>query len=103
MGLAAAIAFSPAILPGRALAQSGITTDFKALAQTLRAGGLNILVRHGATNSNQADTDPFHLADISKQRNLSEKGKELARAFGAAIRSAGVPIGEVYTSEFNRG
>src|SRR5262249_49201231 len=57
---------------------------------------------HGATNSNQADTDPFHLADISKQRNLSEKGKELARAFGAAIRSAGVSVGEVYTSEFNR-
>jgi len=98
-----AMVFSSAILPGRSLAQSGPATDYKALGQTLRAGGLNILVRHGATNSNQADTDPFHLADIGKQRNLSEKGKELARAFGAAIRSAGVPIGEVYTSEFNRG
>jgi broad specificity phosphatase PhoE len=103
MGLAAAIAFSPAILRSQALAQSGTATGYKALAQTLRAGGLNILVRHGATFSNQADTDPFHLADISKQRNLNDKGKELARAFGAAIRSAGVPIGEVYTSEFNRG
>jgi phosphohistidine phosphatase SixA len=93
---------STAILPGRTAAQTATATDYKALAQMLRAGGLNILVRHGATNSNQADTDPFHLADISKQRNLSEKGKELARAFGAAIHSAGVPVGEVYTSEFNR-
>jgi broad specificity phosphatase PhoE len=101
--LAIALAFSSTLLEGRALAESGSATDYKVLAQTLREGGLNILVRHGATNSNQADTDPFHLADISKQRNLSEKGKLLARAFGAAIRSAGVPIGEVYTSEFNRG
>jgi phosphohistidine phosphatase SixA len=97
--LVAALAFSS----GAVLAETGSATDFKALAQALRAGGLNILVRHGATNSNQADTDPFHLADISKQRNLSEKGKELARAYGTAIRLAGVPVGEVYTSEFNRG
>jgi phosphohistidine phosphatase SixA len=102
-GLALTMAIPLAILPGSALAQSGTATDYKALAQTLRAGGLNILVRHGATFTNQADTDPFHLADVSKQRNLNDKGKELARAFGAAIRSAGVPIGEVYTSEFNRG
>ncbi len=100
--LAIAMTFSLAILLGQAKAETGTATDYKALARTLRVGGLNILVRHGATNSNQADTDPFHLADISKQRNLSEKGKELARAFGAAIRSAGVPVGDVYTSEFNR-
>ena len=63
--------------------------DHPALARTLRAGGLIILMRHGATFSNQADMDPFNLADISKQRNLNDKGKELARAFGAALRSAG--------------
>jgi broad specificity phosphatase PhoE len=76
--------------------------DTKALAQVLREGGHVILVRHGATFSNQADTDPFNLADVSKQRKLNDKGKELAKAFGAAIRAAGVPIGEVYTSQFNR-
>ena len=72
------------------------------LAEALRAGGHVILVRHGATFSNQADTDPFNLADVTKQRKLNDKGKELAKAFGAAIRAAGVPIGEVYTSQFNR-
>ncbi len=56
----------------------------------------------GMAQSNQADTDPFNLSDIAKQRNLNEKGKELARTFGDAIRSAGVPVGEVYTSQFNR-
>jgi phosphohistidine phosphatase SixA len=76
--------------------------DINQLAQTLRAGGHLILVRHGATFSNQADTDPFNLGDVSKQRNLNDKGKELAKSFGAAVRSAGVPIGNVYTSLFNR-
>ena len=76
--------------------------DTKALAQALREGGHVILVRHGATFSNQADTDPFNLADVSKQRKLNDKGKELAKAFGAAIKAAGVPIGEVRTSQFNR-
>jgi phosphohistidine phosphatase SixA len=76
--------------------------DTKELALALRAGGHVILVRHGATVSNRADTDPFNLSDIAKQRNLNDKGKELAKAFGEAIRAAGVPVGEVYTSQFNR-
>jgi len=52
--------------------------------------------------SDQADTDPFNFDNIPKQRNLNEKGKELARAFGDAIRQIGIPVGEVYTSNFNR-
>ena len=70
--------------------------------EALRAGGHVILMRHGATFSNQADTDPLKLADVTKQRNLNDKGKELAKAFGKAIRAAGVPVGKVYTSQFNR-
>src|SRR6185503_8479299 len=72
------------------------------LAEALRAGGHVILVRHGATFSNQADTDPLRLADVTKQRNLNDKGKELAKAFGKATRAAGVSVGKVYTSQFNR-
>jgi hypothetical protein len=78
------------------------TIDAKALTTALKSGGHVILVRHGATFSNQADTDPLHLADVSKQRNLNDKGKQLATAFGAAIRATGVPVGDVYTSQFNR-
>jgi phosphohistidine phosphatase SixA len=80
----------------------GSSSDSEGLAQALRAGGHVILLRHGATFSNQADTDPFNLADVAKQRNLNDKGKELARKFGEAIRAAGVPVGRVYTSQFNR-
>jgi phosphohistidine phosphatase SixA len=76
--------------------------DTKGLAEALRAGGHVILVRHGATFSDQADANPFDLSDVTKQRNLNDKGKVLAKAFGEAIRSAGVPVGEVYTSQFNR-
>jgi broad specificity phosphatase PhoE len=68
----------------------------------LRAGGLVILVRHGATFADQADTDPFNLDNVAAQRNLNDSGKALAKAFGEALRQAGVPVGKVYTSKFNR-
>src|ERR1700731_604033 len=76
--------------------------DDKDLAQALRAGDLVIVVRHGATFPDQADTDPFNLDNIAAQRNLNDKGKALAKAFGDALRQAGVPGGKVYTSKFNR-
>jgi phosphohistidine phosphatase SixA len=82
--------------------QEGMIQDPKQLVQSLRSGGYVIVVRHGATFSNQADTDPFNLDNIAKQRNLNEKGKELAQAFGNAIRQVRIPVGEVYTSNFNR-
>jgi phosphohistidine phosphatase SixA len=89
-----------AMLPALARAQASV--DDKALATALRAGGLVILVRHGATFADQADTDPFNFDNIAAQRNLNENGKALAKAFGDALRQAGVPVGKVYTSKFNR-
>jgi phosphohistidine phosphatase SixA len=83
-------------------AQQPMIQEGQQLVQSLRAGGYNILVRHGATFNNQADTDPFNLNDIAKQRNLNDKGKALAKSFGDAIRRHGVPIGTAYTSLFNR-
>ena len=76
--------------------------DDKDLAQALRAGDLVIVVRHGATFPDQADTDPLNFDNIAAQRNLNDKGKALAKAFGEAIRQAQVPIGKVYTSKYNR-
>src|SRR6266478_10024880 len=74
----------------------------KDLAQALRAGGLVIAVRHGATFPDQADTDPLHPDNIAAQRNLNDNGKALAKSFGAALKQIGVPVGRVYTSLFNR-
>jgi phosphohistidine phosphatase SixA len=105
-GLAAAAGFVLAMsTPGLAQSQNGqasVIRDGSQLVQSLRAGGYNIVVRHGATFSDQADTDPFNFDNTAKQRNLNDKGKELAKAFGDAIRRVGVPVGEVYTSKFNR-
>jgi broad specificity phosphatase PhoE len=74
----------------------------KNLAQALQAGGYVIVVRHGATFPDQADTDPLNFDNVAAQRNLNDKGKALAREFGQALRRAGVPVGEVYTSKYNR-
>ena len=76
--------------------------DDKELVSSLRAGGLVIVVRHGATFADQADTDPLNFDNIAAQRNLNDKGKALATAFGGAFRQIGIPIGKVYTSRFNR-
>src|SRR5262245_5304021 len=99
--LAGAFAASAAQTP-QSSQSAGSNVDFNHLAQALRTGGYVIVVRHGATYSNQADTDPFTFADVGNQRNLNDKGKQLAKAFGEAIRAAGVPVGKVYTSKFNR-
>jgi broad specificity phosphatase PhoE len=74
----------------------------KDLAEALRAGGLVIVVRHGATFPDQADTDPLNCDNVAAQRNLNDNGKTLAREFGDALRRAGVPVGKVYTSKYNR-
>jgi phosphohistidine phosphatase SixA len=76
--------------------------DDANVLQALRAGGNVILVRHGATFTNQADTDPFHLDNIAAQRKLNDKAKAAAKGFGEALRAAAIPVGAVYTSKFNR-
>ena len=82
---ATAIAYGfVAMFPAVILAQP--PADDKALATALRAGGLVILVRHGATFADQADTDPFNFDNISAQRNLNDSGKTLAKAFGCEKR-----------------
>jgi len=78
------------------------TPDDATLAKALRAGGHILLIRHGATFNDQADTDPFNFKNVGAQRQLNDKGKALAKAFGEALREAGVPIGKVYVSQLHR-
>jgi broad specificity phosphatase PhoE len=85
-----------------AAAPQRAAADDTDVVRALRAGGLVIAVRHGATFPDQADTDPFNFDNIAAQRNLNDKGKALAKAFGDALRAAGIPVGKVYTSKFNR-
>ena len=70
--------------------------------KVLRGGGHVIVVRHGATHPDQADTDPLNLDDVAKQRQLNDKGRADAKAVGDALKAAGVPIGKCYSSRFYR-
>jgi phosphohistidine phosphatase SixA len=84
------------------IAMSAARADDRDVAQALHAGGLVVVVRHGATDPDKADSDPLNFDNVAAQRNLNGKGKALAKAFGDALRQAGVPIGKVYTSKYNR-
>jgi len=97
---AAAIALGLLALVPSAGAETQV--DDATLLRALRAGGHVILIRHGATFTDQADTDPLNFKNVGAQRQLNDKGKALARTFGAALREAGVPIGKVYSSKFQR-
>jgi broad specificity phosphatase PhoE len=85
-----------------AVSQAQAPADNAALVTMLRAGGFVLLVRHGATFADQADTDPLNFDNLGAQRNLNDSGKAPAKAFGEALRQAGIPIGKVYTSNYNR-
>ena len=98
-------ALSLALLaPTAALAQqvtSPALTGADLLA-TLRAGGLILYFRHADTDHSQNDQRMTSIADCTTQRNLSERGRERARAVGEAIRAVGIPIGAVLASPLCR-
>jgi broad specificity phosphatase PhoE len=50
----------------------------------LRAGGYVVVFRHGATHTDQADTDPLNLDNVAKQRPLNDKGRADAKTVGEA-------------------
>jgi phosphohistidine phosphatase SixA len=97
--LATLLLFIAGSLPGHAQTPA---PELAPLLAQLRQGGYVIVMRHGATNRDQADTDPLNLDNVAKQRGLSEGGEKLAQQVGDAWRKLGIPVGVVYTSRFNR-
>lgn len=88
-----------ALLAGNALADDA---KLDALLPLLQQGGYVIVVRHGATDAQHEDVYPLNYEDMTMQRQLSEKGKEVARQTGDALHLLGIPIGKVFTSRLNR-
>src|SRR5205809_684124 len=68
----------------------------------LRQGGHVIVFRHGATHSDQADTDPLNLKNVAQQRQLNDQGRALARSIGDSMRRLKIPVAQVHTSVFQR-
>lgn len=76
--------------------------DTPELMSSLKQGGYVLIFRHTTTDDSQKDVYPFKFDDMSAQRQLSDKGRDMARQIGAAIREQAIPIGDVYTSRLNR-
>jgi phosphohistidine phosphatase SixA len=77
--------------------------SLSALGQpnAVRAGGHVMVIRDGATHADQADTDPLNLKNVAQQRQLNDRGRELARSIGESLHIR-IPVGPVYTSMFQR-
>jgi broad specificity phosphatase PhoE len=88
-----------ALLAG--LSQSA-AADTAQLIASLKQGGCILVFRHTATDDSQKDVYPFRFDDMSAQRQLSEKGRDMARQIGAAIKTLAIPIGDVFTSRLHR-
>ena len=93
------LAALPLVLLGQARPAAA---DPGELIGALKQGGYVLVFRHGATDESQKDVYPFRLDDMTAQRQLSDKGREMARQMGAAIKKLGIPVGDVYTSQLNR-
>lgn len=72
------------------------------LVRRLREESLAIVMRHAQTVAGTGDPLGFRLGDCSTQRNLSEVGREQARATGAAWHQQGLPIVSVHSSAWCR-
>jgi phosphohistidine phosphatase SixA len=84
------------------MSSQSFAAELDGLVSSLKDGGYVIVFRHGATDDSQKDIYPFKFDDMTAQRQLSEKGRAMARELAAAFKKLGVPIGEVYTSRLNR-
>jgi broad specificity phosphatase PhoE len=71
------------------------------LVQRLLAGGEVLLIRHAAAPGT-GDPAGFRLGDCATQRNLSDTGREQARAIGDWLRDQGVGRARVYSSQWCR-
>jgi phosphohistidine phosphatase SixA len=82
-------------------AAAGEVAPAEAVA-LLRGGGYILYFRHAATDFAQNDAQMTSLEDCGRQRNLTDRGRQDARAVGVAIRALGIPIGKVRASPYCR-
>ena len=80
---------------------SPLPTAADARFARLSEPGIVAILRHAFTPGT-GDPATFALDDCATQRNLDARGREQARKIGAAIRSAGVTVDRVLTSQWCR-
>ncbi len=82
-----------------ALAQAQPSLD---VVKRLREGGYVLYMRHASTDFSQNDASMSSFEDCAHQRNLTDKGRDEARAVGEQIKRLRIPVGEVLASPFCR-
>ena len=97
MRILGCLALSTALWSGFAAADADPT-----LLPKLRHGGYVLYLRHASTDFGQNDAQMKSFEDCANQRNLTDKGRDEARALGAEIKRLKIPIGPVYASPFCR-
>ncbi len=70
------------------------------LINDLRLGGYVIVLRHGATVSDQSDS--MSRKNVPAQRQLNEEGRAQAKSIGETMRKLKIPVGLVLTSTIQR-
>ena len=72
------------------------------LVSRLRDGGYVLYLRHTSTDFSQNDARMTSFEDCATQRNLTDRGRDEARAIGEHVKRLKIPIGEVLASPFCR-
>ena len=73
-----------------------------ALVSRLREGGYVLYLRHASTDFGQDDSRMTRFEDCTSQRNLTDRGREEARAIGKHVKRLKIPIGDVLASPYCR-
>lgn len=87
---------------GAAAAGDAESLAGRPLLAALKSGGMVIYFRHTSTDFGQNDEQMTGYEDCARQRNLTDRGRDEARAIGAAIKRLSLPVGEVLASPFCR-
>ena len=98
--LSALVACLPAVAGGQPAAPHA---DF---VNDLRRGGYVIVLRHGATNPAQPNTDPMSnptaTTSGTAERQLNAQGRVQAKSIGEQMHRLSIPVGLVVTSTTQR-
>jgi hypothetical protein len=84
------------------LASSVSAEPSAELLGRLREGGYVLYLRHTSTDFSQNDSRMKSFEDCASQRNLTDRGRDEARAIGEHVKRLKIPIGEVLASPFCR-
>ena len=83
-------------------AQTAAPLEGRHLVEALRTGGYVLYLRHTSTDFGQSDEAMTDYANCAQQRNLTDAGREEARAIGAAVKRLRIPVGPILASPFCR-